>query len=92
MMVISSILTGFGCLLMIWGTIYIMKPLPLIVKLHALGISDTLGTMLVVAGLMFRFPERIMSLGMAFLALLFWGPLITYLLARGASREMEWRE
>lgn len=92
MIIISSVLAGVGCLLMIWGTLYILKPLPLIVKLHTLGVSDTLGAMLVVAGLIVRFPSRIISLGIAFLALLFWGPLVTYLLARGVSREAEWRK
>jgi len=91
MIILSNILTGLGCLLMIWGTLYIMKSLPLIVKLHTLGVSDTLGAMLVVAGLMVRFPARILPLGIAFMALLFWGPLVTYLLAKGASRETGWR-
>ena len=89
---ISGFLMACGCVLMTWGTLYLLTDKPFVTKLHALGISDTLGSLLIVAGLILRFPDRIVMLGAAFLALLFWGPLLTYILAKGVSRGREWGE
>lgn len=88
----SGLFIACGCVLMTWGTLYLLTDKPFVTKLHALGISDTLGSLLIIAGLMLRFPDRIMVLGAAFLALLFWGPLLTYILAKGVSGGSEWSE
>jgi multicomponent Na+:H+ antiporter subunit G len=81
----GDILIGIGTAFMIWGTLCLMRPVSLIVKLHTLGISDTLGAILIISGLMFRYPERLMPLIMAFTALLFWGPMVAYLVAKGTT-------
>jgi len=92
MAIISNVLLAGGCLLMLWGTLNLLRKHNYVVKLHILGISDTLGAMLVVAALIFRFPERIFPLGTAFAALLFWGPLITFVLSKGLHEGREWGE
>lgn len=88
----ADILLALGALLMVWGTLYLLKPVPVIVKLHTLGVSDTLGAMLIVAGLVMRYPERIIPLSVAFLALLLWGPMLSYVIAKGAGRLIEGKE
>ncbi len=85
MNLLGDILMSAGCLLMVWGTLYIVREKPFIEKLHTLGISDTLGALLIVAGLIVRYPSRIVPLGVAFLGLLFWGPMVTYVMAKGAK-------
>jgi multicomponent Na+:H+ antiporter subunit G len=92
MFVVSDVLLAFGCLMMLWGTLNLLRDLSFIVKLHILGVSDTLGAMLVVVGLVLRYPERISHLGIAFAALLFWGPLITFVMAKGLLENTEWDE
>ncbi len=92
MILFADIMMGLGALLMVWGTLYLLKPVPIIVKLHTLGVSDTLGAMLIVAGLVILHPERIIPLSVAFLALLMWGPMVSYIIARGAVRLIEGKE
>lgn len=89
MIFFANIVMGLGALLMAWGTLYLLKPVPLIVKLHTLGVSDTLGAMLIVAGLVIIHPERIIPLSVAFLALLMWGPMVSYIIARGVGHLIE---
>ena len=92
MIFVSGFFMVFGCVLMTWGTLYLLTDKPFVTKLHALGVSDTLGSLLIIAGLMLKFPDRMIVLGAAFLALLFWGPLLTYILAKGVSRRKGWGE
>ena len=89
---VSGFFMVCGCVLMTWGTLYLLTDKPFVTKLHALGVSDTLGSLLIIMGLMLRFPDRIVVLGAAFLALLFWGPLLTYILAKGVSCGKGWGE
>ncbi|HPI98449.1 MAG TPA: monovalent cation/H(+) antiporter subunit G, partial [Synergistales bacterium] len=82
---LSDLLLMAGMFLMLWGTLWLLKPVDIHTLLHPLGVSDTLGAFLVVSGLCFRYPRQIIPLGVAALALLIWGPLVTYVIARGCT-------
>jgi len=86
MIFLSDFLLVTGMILMVWGTLWLLKPIVIHTLLHPLGVSDTLGAFLVVLGLCFRHPRHVIPLGVAALALLIWGPLVTYVIARGCSR------
>lgn len=86
MILAGSLLFFCGSALMIWGTLWLLKPVEVVTILHPLGISDTLGALLIILGLVLRYPEFIIPLSLAALAILVWGPLVTYVIARGCSR------
>gem|GEM_PF-1145335 len=88
----GNVLCLLGAVFMVWGTLYLGKSVPVMVRLHALGVADTLGAILVVVGLMFKYPGKLFSLLMAFMALLFWGPMVTYLIARGVGLKTDSEE
>ncbi|MCF7935095.1 MAG: monovalent cation/H(+) antiporter subunit G [Synergistales bacterium] len=83
--VASAAFLALGTFCMIWGTVRFCLPGPLVVRIQYLGVSDTIGAVLVVGGLMLRFPGERLALGIALGALLLWGPFITFVLARGLS-------
>lgn len=80
----AAILMGLGAALWIWGTAWLPGRRDLFWKLHALGVADTLGSALVVTGLLVRAPEQWPALTLALVSLIFWGTAIGYVLARGA--------
>lgn len=81
---ISMILMALGAALWLWGTAWLPGRRDLFWKLHALGVADTLGSALVVAGLLVRAPNQWPALTLALVSLIFWGTAIGYVLARGA--------
>jgi len=46
-----------GSVLLFWGTLALFSKKPVVVKLHALGVGDTLGAFLFVLGLLLRSTE-----------------------------------
>ncbi|MFP4031051.1 MAG: monovalent cation/H(+) antiporter subunit G [Desulfococcaceae bacterium] len=80
----AAILMGLGAILCLWGTLWLPGRKDLFWKVHALGVADTLGLALVVAGLLVRAPDQWPALTLALVSLVFWGTAIGYVLARGA--------
>ena len=85
MILLADLFFVAGVFLMSWGTLWLLKPVEIHTLLHPLGISDTLGAFLIVLGLCLRYPQYIIPLGISALALLIWGPLVTYVIARGCA-------
>lgn len=83
--ILGTILTLAALVFLSGGTWRALTKKDPLLRLHYLGISDTLGGLLLVAGLLLRFPERWGALLLAAIALSAWGPLSTYLIAWGAS-------
>jgi multicomponent Na+:H+ antiporter subunit G len=83
-LIASTAFMALGATLWLWGTLWLSGRRDLFWKLHALGVADTLGSALVVAGLLIRAPGRWPALTLALISLIFWGTAIGYILARGA--------
>lgn len=81
---LSAALMALGAVLWLWGTAWLPGRRDLFWKLHALGVADTLGSSLVIAGLLVRAPDQWPALVLALISLIFWGTAIGYVLARGA--------
>ena len=82
---LSMTLLGIGAFFWLWGTIWLMSRKSLLYKIHALGVADTLGSTLIVIGLLIKTPEHWATLLLALSFVLFWGTMISFVLARGAS-------
>jgi len=82
---VSMIFLGVGLFFWIWGTLRLPGRKSLLWKLHALGIADTLGSILIIIGLMVRSPEYWPALLLSLVSILFWGTMLGFILARGAG-------
>ncbi len=81
----SLVLMAAGVLLWFWGTWPLLEPGSLLGKLHKLSVSDTLGSVLILLGLLLRIPRQWPLLCLALLGLVVWNTIYGYVLASGAA-------
>lgn len=72
---------GIGLFFWFWGTLRLFSNRSVLWKLHGLGVSDTLGSILMICGLWMRLPEQWPLLLLAILCLALWGTMLGYVLA-----------
>lgn len=82
----------YGCLAMgllfwFWGTWPLLGSRSVPYKLHGLSVSDTLGSMAIVVGLLFRLTREWPLLLLAIIALCLWNTILGYVLAYCATEE-----
>ena len=80
----SLLLMATGVLLWFWGTWPLLEPGSLLRKLHKLSVSDTLGSVLILLGLLVRIPRQWPLLMLALLGLVVWNTIYGYVLASSA--------
>jgi multicomponent Na+:H+ antiporter subunit G len=94
---LPAALVGGGLVLWFWGTWPLLEGHSYLRKLHALSVADTLGSALILAGLLLRLPGQWPALTLALLALVVWNTIFGYVLAacsrsrRGRSGRREER-
>lgn len=80
--IISYALIIFGIILWFWGTIPILnRRHSLFYKLHTLTVSDTVGSIFIIIGLLIRNHEHWAILSIATISLMLWNTFFSYLLA-----------
>lgn len=80
--IISYILIVFGNLLWFWGTVPILnKRHSIFYKLHTLTVSDTVGSIFIVIGLLLRNYDHWAILSVATVSLVLWNTFFSYLIA-----------
>lgn len=80
--IISYALIIFGIILWFWGTIPILnRRHSLFYKLHTLTVSDTVGSIFIIIGLLIRNHEHWAILSIATISLILWNTFFSYLLA-----------
>lgn len=80
--IISYILIVFGNLLWFWGTVPILnKRHSIFYKLHTLTVSDTVGSIFIVIGLLLRDYDHWAILSVATVSLVLWNTFFSYLIA-----------
>jgi multicomponent Na+:H+ antiporter subunit G len=90
---LSLVLLGSGLLLWFWGTWPLLERGTLLRKLHKLSVADTLGSALILLGLLMRIPQQWPLLCLALLGLMVWNTIFGYVLANcSLSREQGLRE
>ncbi|MGB2923780.1 MAG: monovalent cation/H(+) antiporter subunit G [Limnothrix sp.] len=82
---ITSVLSygciGLGVFFWFWGTIPLLGDRSVLFKLHTLSVSDTLGSMLIMVGLLLKIPKEWPLLVLALFALAVWNTVLGYVLA-----------
>ncbi|MGE0846422.1 MAG: monovalent cation/H(+) antiporter subunit G [Flavobacteriaceae bacterium] len=84
--IVAYALIGIGSFLVVVGAIGLNRMPDVYTRMHATSVSDTLGAMLILVGLMFEAGLTLVSAKLAIIILLFFftGPVATHAVARAA--------
>lgn len=82
---LSSFCILVGLFLTLWGTASILSNRSVLFKLHNLSVSDTLGSISILVGLLFLSPREWPLLILAILSLVLWNTMLSYVLASCSS-------
>lgn len=90
-LIIAIILIGIGTVLWFWGGFQLVGRKRYYRKIHALGVSDTIGTLFILTGLLLQSLENWPHVLLAMGSVVFWGTALAMVLARlgGPSQEGE---
>lgn len=77
---------SYGCIVIglifwFWGTLPLLGHRSVLYKLHSLSVSDTLGSISIVVGLLFKIPREWPLLLLALISLTIWNTVLGYVLA-----------
>lgn len=72
---------SFGLFLWLWGTWPLVGRRSPLYKLHFLSVSDTLGSMAIMIGVLLRIPREWPLLVLALISLALWNTILGYVLA-----------
>ena len=86
---LSDALLWLGILFWFWGTLPLIGDRSVLFKLHALSVSDTLGSMSIVFGLLLKIPREWPLLVLALITLAIWNTVLSYVMAYCASSGRE---
>lgn len=74
-----------GTIFWLWGTVQLLARRSVLFKLHGLSVSDTLGSLAIVFGLLLRIPAEWPLLLLAMISLAVWNTMLGYVLAYCSS-------
>jgi multicomponent Na+:H+ antiporter subunit G len=80
-----------GILFWFWGTAHLVIKRSVLYKLHGLSVADTLGSMLIVFGLLLKLPNKWPLLILSIICLAIWNTMLGYVLAYCSSDDEEKR-
>ena len=83
--ILSYSLIVIGIVFWFWGTLPLIGNRSVLFKLHSLSVSDTLGSMTIVVGLLLKIPSEWPLLLLAIITLAIWNTVLGYVLAYCAS-------
>lgn len=84
---ISYICIVVGLIFWFWGTLPLLGHRSLLFKLHSLSVSDTLGSMSIIVGLLLKIPREWPLLLLALISLAIWNTVLGYVLAYCSNEE-----
>ena len=70
-----------GIIFWFWGTFPLISTRSVLFKLHSLSVADTLGSMMIVVGLLLKVPREWSLLLLAIITLAIWNTVLGYILA-----------
>lgn len=79
--VLSYTCIGVGILFWFWGTSHLIGKRSVLFKLHSLSVSDTLGSIAIIVGLLLKRPNEWPLLILAIICLAMWNTMLGYVLA-----------
>lgn len=83
--ILSYTCIGIGIIFWFWGTLPLLGHRSVLFKLHGLSIADTLGSMLIIFGLLLQRPREWPLLVLAIITLMIWNTMLGYVLAYCSS-------
>lgn len=84
---ISYGLISLGVFFWFWGTLPLLGDRSVLFKLHSLSVSDTLGSMSIIVGLLLKIPSEWPLLLLALICLAIWNTVLGYVLAYSSSSQ-----
>ena len=90
--ILSYICITIGIVFWFWGTFPLVGHRSVLFKLHTLSVSDTLGSMIIVVGLLLQIPSEWPLLILAILTLAIWNTVLGYVLAYCSSNQGDYDE
>ncbi|MFW6295999.1 MAG: monovalent cation/H(+) antiporter subunit G [Halothece sp.] len=86
--ILSYSLILIGIIFWFWGTLPLIGNRSVLFKLHSLSVADTLGSMIIIVGLLLKIPNEWSLLLLAIISLAIWNTVLGYVLAYcSSSRE-----
>ncbi|MEL6939264.1 MAG: monovalent cation/H(+) antiporter subunit G [Cyanobacteria bacterium J06598_1] len=82
---LSNLCFGIGIVFWFWGTWPLVSDRSVLFKLHSLSVSDTLGSMAIIVGLLFQRSQEWPLLVLALISLAIWNTVLGYVLAYCAT-------
>jgi multicomponent Na+:H+ antiporter subunit G len=76
-----------GLIFWFWGTAHLISDRSVLYKLHGLSVSDTLGSMLMIVGLLLKIPREWPLLILGLICLAMWNTMLGYVLAYSSTEE-----
>ncbi len=83
--ILSYICIFGGLVFWFWGTAALLTRRSVLFKLHSLSVSDTLGSIAIVFGLILLRPKELPLLILAIISLALWNTMLCYVLAYCSS-------
>lgn len=85
--VLSYTCIFIGIFFWFWGTWPLVGNRSVLFKLHSLSVADTLGSMIIVVGLLLKIPNEWPLLILGIISLAIWNTVLGYVLAYCSSSE-----
>ena len=78
---------GIGIFFWFWGTSHLVSNRSVLFKLHGLSVADTLGSMIIIIGLLLKIPSEWPLLILGIISLAIWNTMLGYVLAYCSTEE-----
>lgn len=78
---------GIGIVFWFWGTSHLVSNRSVLFKLHGLSVADTLGSMMIIVGLLLQIPNEWPLLILGIISLAIWNTMLGYVLAYCSTQE-----
>ena len=85
--ILSYTCIGIGIVFWFWGTSHLVSNRSVLFKLHGLSVADTLGSMMIIVGLLLKIPSEWPLLILGIISLAIWNTMLGYVLAYCSTAE-----
>jgi multicomponent Na+:H+ antiporter subunit G len=85
--IISYTCIGIGIVFWFWGTSHLVSNRSVLFKLHGLSVADTLGSMIIIVGLLLKIPSEWPLLILGIISLAIWNTMLGYVIAYCSTEE-----
>lgn len=84
---ITYIFIAIGIFFWFWGTSSLLTSRSVLYKIHNLTVSDSLGSILIIIGLLFQIPREFPLLILAIISIAIWNTMLSYIYAYCSTTE-----